>query len=187
MAIKMIKIIDKLPFNQNFKTILDYCFRVLIFLLLNRTSVIEPIGNLFVYIVHLFTKNIEGDDGFITGIAILMFLPLYIIPKICGLFKKLDNLNIFLAIIVILFVDVLFNYSHSLTIQLIPLKFSLSKPHFTFLLIWFFFIYKFLNLLTKIFPVPFKQIGYIFSIELIKDIYKDVKKDIQENYIKKSE
>ena len=181
----MIKIIEKLPLNKNFKAILDYCFRILIFLLLNRTLILQYISAPFLWIVYFLTQDIDGDDGFIIAIAIFMFIPFYVLPKICGLFKKLDNLNIFLAIIVILLVDIAYSYSQELTIQLIPLKFSLSKPDFTFWLIWFFFIYKFLNFLTRIFPVPFKKIGYIFSIELIKDIYKDVKKDIKENYLKK--
>ena len=181
----MIKIIDKLPINQNFKAILDYCFRVLFFLLLMRNTILGCIGFLFIVIVEFLFPNINMlDDGLISGI-ILMFIPFYVLPKICGLFKKLDNLNIFLAIIVILLVDIAYSYSQGLVIQLIPSKFSFVKPNIEFIIIWFFFIYKFLNFLTRIFPIPFKKIGYIFSIELIKDIYKDVKKDIQENYLKK--
>ena len=179
----MIKIIDKLPINQNFKTILDYCFRVLIFLLLCRNFILEPIIEIADPIVGIFFKN--GEDVLIDDFVILMFIPFYILPKICGLFKKLDNLNIFLAIIVILLVDIAYSYSQGLVIQLIPLKFSFVKPNIEFIIIWFFFIYKFLNFLTRIFPVPFKKIGYIFSIDLIKDIYRDIKKDIQENYMKK--
>lgn len=172
----MIEKLNNFISNQNSKAILNYCFRVLIFLLLNRNCILEPIGSIFVSIVSFLTRNIEGDDGFVIGIIILMFLPCYIIPKICGLYKKLDGLNIFLAISVILFVDLLYSCSRELTVQLLPLKISFSKFHVDFILIWFFFIYKFLNILTKIFPTPFKQIGYIFSIELLKDIYKYVKR-----------
>ena len=181
----MQKIFEKLPINQNFKAILEYCFRVLIFLLVSRECILKYIALPFSWLVDILTQNIEGEDGFLTAITIFMFIPFYIIPKICGLFKKLDNLNIFFAIIVILSVDILYSLSRALTVQLMPLHFSLSKIHIEFFIIWFFFIYKFLNFLTKIFPVPFKKIGYIFSIELIKDIYRDVKKDIEENYLKK--
>jgi len=168
--------IKNIILNQNFNAVLNYCFRVLIFLLLTRHFILNTIGNAYVYLVYLLTKNIDGDDGFAIGIIICLFFPFYILPKICGLFKKLDKLNIFSASMVILMIDILFSCSRALTIQLTPLKFSFDKIDINFFIIWFFFIYRFFNFLTKIFPVPFKQIGYIFSIELLKDIYKSTKK-----------
>ena len=134
-----------------------------------------PIVN---YLTHL-----ERDDV-LYGFVIILFIPFYILPKICGLFKKLDNLNIFLAIIVILLVDIVFSSSQALMIQLNPLKFSFNEINIVFSLIWFFFIYRFFKLITKLFPFSFKYIGYVFSIEFFKDIYKDGKRDIQKNYLK---
>lgn len=170
--------------NQNFKAVLNYCLRVLLFLLLCRNYILEPLDVIFMPIVNNFTQNLEGDDA-LYGFVIILFFPCYILPKICGLFKKLDNLNIFLAIIVILLVDIVFSCSQAITIQLSPLKISFDKINIVFPLILFFFIYRFLKLITKLCPFPFKYIGYVFSIEFFKDIYKDVKKDIRENYLKK--
>ena len=170
---------------MNFKAVLNYCFRVLVFLLLTRRCISEHFINILGPILIFPSNYIGGENGIILGFILLLFLPFYIYPKICGLFKKLDKLNIIFASMVILIIDILFSFSRALTVQLTPLKFSFGKPDIAFLMIWFFFIYRFLNLLTKIFPMPFKQIGYIFSTELFKDIYKDIVKDIKENYLKK--
>ena len=37
-----------------------------------------------------------------------------------------------------------------------------------------FIVYKILYYLTKFFPVPFKQIGYVFSIEFLKDLISEI-------------
>lgn len=181
----MVNTSEKIPLNDKLRAIFNYCFRVLIFLFLTRTTIINFITKVFDNIIFLLTKNLGGDDGFVTSIFIFMFIPFYILPKVCGLFKKLDNLNIILAVIIILIVDVIFSYSQALIVQINPFKISCGHIYHVFILIWFFLLYKFFNFLTRIFPTPFKQIGYIFSIELLKDIYKDVKKDINENYLRK--
>ena len=136
--------------NQNFKAVLNYCLRVLIFLFLMRNSIIGIIGFIFIIIVDFLFPSINMlDDSLISGILIL-FIPFYILPKLCGLFKKLDNLNIFLASIVILMVDIVISCSQALTIQLSPLKISFIKINITFLLIYFFFIYRFLKLIVHL-------------------------------------
>ncbi len=183
----MIKIYDKLSLNQNFKAILNYCFRVLIFLFLCRHLIYESVGNIFYPILEKFVNSLNLDPFVDVGIFAILSVLIhdYLYAKICGLFKKLDNLNIFISIIIITLIDIVRGYSWGLTIQLTPLKLSYNDPEFIFTLIFAFILYKIFNFITKIFPVPFQKIGYIFSIDLIKDIYRDVKKDIKENYLKK--
>ncbi len=183
----MLSIIEKLKSNQTFKTILNYCFRVLIFLLLCRHIIYDFVGNIFYPILEKFVNSLNVDPFVDVGIFAIFSVLIhdYLYAKICGLFKKLDNLNIFISIIIVILIDIVRGYSWGVSIQLTPLKFSYDGPVFIFMLIFAFILYKSFNFITRIFPTPFKQIGYIFSIELIKDIYRDVKKDIQENYLKK--
>ncbi len=184
---KMTKLFKKLPLNQNFKAILNYCFRVLIFLLFCRHTIYDFVSNIFYPMLANFVDSLNLDPFVDVGIFAIFSVLVhdYLYAKICGLFKKLDNLNIFLSMIIVVLTDIIRGYSWGVTIQLTPLKLSYGGPNFIFILIFSFILYKFLNFLTKIFPVPFKQIGYIFSIELWKDIYRDVKKDIEGNYLKK--
>lgn len=183
----MIEKLKKFILNQNSKAILNYCFRVFVFLLLCREIIYDYISRILLPILSNLLNNKYFDDPFVAvgvfAIINVLFHD-YLFAKICGLFKNLDRLNIFISLIIIILIDIIRGYSFGLTIQLNPFKILYDKPNFIFTLIFLFFLYKFLNFLTKIFPTPFKQIGYIFSIELLKDIYKDVKKDIQENYLK---
>lgn len=59
--------------------------------------------------------------------------------------------------------------------QFIPFKIGFVKDSMMFFAPWAFLMYRVLGFLTKIFPVPFEKIGYIFSIEFVKDVIKRVK------------
>ena len=175
----MIKLLKKFILNQNSKAILNYCFRVFVFFLLCRDIIYNLFAQILIPIFSDWLNSYYINEPFVAmGVfsIISVFLHDYLCAKICGIFKKLDKLNIFLSSVIILLIDVLRGYTFGLTFQINPLKIVYDKPNFIFTLIFLFFIYKFLNLLTKIFPTPFKQIGYIFSIELLKDTYKNVKK-----------
>ena len=105
------------------------------------------------------------------SIVILSYI--YFIIKLCGLFKKINHLNIFTALIIVIVIDILFCYSKTITIQLFPLKIVFSNHLEIFLMVLpCFIIFKFFNGLANSFPTPFKQIGYFFSIEFYKDLYK---------------
>lgn len=161
------------------KAIAQYCLRIFVFLVLRRLF----ISDIFLEHVHspiisFLTKNMNSEDGlyiwfllFILGI----YIECYISAKITGIFKKLDGLNFFLALFILFLVDVLFNYLFMVQVQFMPFKIGFVKDSMMFFAPWAFLIYRFFGFLTKIFPVPFEKIGYIFSIEFVKDVIKRVK------------
>ena len=161
------------------KAIAQYCLRIFVFLVLRRLF----ISDIFLEHVHspiisFLTKNMNSEDGlyiwfllFILGI----YIECYISAKITGIFKKLDGLNFFLALFILFLVDVLFNYLFMVQVHFMPFKIGFVKDSMMFFAPWAFLIYRFFGFLTKIFPVPFEKIGYIFSIEFVKDVIKRVK------------
>ncbi len=164
------------------QTILDYCFRILLFLILCRNfprSFIEA----KIYDSQLFNcifSNIKINDGLIYFLLyayfILLFYP-YLAVKLCGLFKKINHLNFFSALFIVILTDILYCYSKTITIQLFPFKVVFSNQLEIFLVVLpCFIIFKFFNGLAETIPTPFKQIGYFFSIEFYKDLYKKLKK-----------
>lgn len=161
------------------KAIAQYCLRIFVFLVLRRLF----ISDIFLEHVHspiisFLTKNMNSEDGlyiwfllFILGI----YIECYISAKITGIFKKLDGLNFFLALFIVFLIDILFNYFVMVQVQFIPFKIGFRKDTIIFYAPFMFLIYRFFGFLTKIFPVPFEKIGYIFSIEFVKDVIKRVK------------
>ena len=51
---------------------------------------------------------------------------------------------------------------------------DLTKTDIVPAFLYAFIVYKILYYLTKFFPVPFKQIGYVFSIEFLKDLISEI-------------
>lgn len=122
----------------------------------------------------------DTDPDYCLGIAGLLliigiYIECYISAKITGIFKKLDGLNFFVALFIVFLVDILFNYFVMVQVQFIPFKIGFRKDTIIFYALFMFLIYRFFGFLTKIFPVPFEKIGYIFSIEFVKDVIKRVK------------
>ena len=95
----------------------------------------------------------------IIGFTWLFFyiLAIYCMAKIFGIFKLLDNMHIKNQILMVLFISSIFEFSNLFTV-------------FCFLPAWL--LRKFFNFLTKKFPTPFKQIGYFFSLEFYKDLFR---------------
>ncbi len=174
----MEKAVNK-EFKSTIRTILSYCLRVFVFLVLRRLF----ISGIFLEHVHapiisFLIKNMNPEDGlymwfllFILGI----YIECYISAKVTGIFKKLDGLNFFLALFIVFLIDILFNYFVMVQVQFIPFKIGFRKDTIIFYAPFMFLIYRFFGFLTKIFPVPFEKIGYIFSIEFVKDVIKRVK------------
>ena len=169
----MEKAVNK-EFKSAIRTILSYCLRVFVFLVLRRLF----ISGIFLEHVHApvvypLVKNIEYEDCFIIGgllIIIGIYIECYISAKVTGIFKKLDGLNFFLALFIVFLIDILFNYFVMVQVQFIPFKIGFRKDTIIFYAPFMFLIYRFFGFLTKIFPVPFEKIGYIFSIEFVKDV-----------------
>jgi len=165
------------------KEIFEYIFRVCTFLLLTRhhcciaaMAIVSPA----MAILNIFTHELE-DELFIMMVAVFIYF--YIVIKICGLFKKLDNLNFFLSLPIVILLDIIFEIWIFFTnIQIFPLKFSFHKPYFVYYIIIYYIIYKIFNILAKKFPMPFGRIGYYTSIEFWRSIAVKICKTIAKNY-----
>lgn len=161
------------------KAIAQYCLRVFVFLVLRRLF----ISGIFLEHVHAPIISFlvkDTDPDYCLGIAGLLliigiYIECYISAKITGIFKKLDGLNFFLALFIVFLIDILFNYFVMVKFQFMPFKIGFRKDTIIFYAPFMFLIYRFFGFLTKIFPVPFEKIGYIFSIEFVKDVIKRVK------------
>lgn len=161
------------------KAIAQYCLRVFVFLVLRRLF----ISGIFLEHVHAPIISFlvkDTDPDYCLGIAGLLliigiYIECYISAKITGIFKKLDGLNFFLALFIVFLIDILFNYFVMVKFQFMPFKIGFRKDTIIFYAPFMFLIYRFFGFLTKIFPVPFEKIGYIFSTKFVKDVIKRVK------------
>ena len=137
----------KSVYNINYsKAILSYCFRVAIFLILNRSFFLNLMFPMYNFLFASFCKNYEEGLFYNIGtFAILSFIcHSYIFAKLCGLFKKINHLNIFIALVVMILIEILRCFSWAIIVQS-PTKISFIKPEFIFVLPFVFLIYKFFN------------------------------------------
>ena len=162
------------------KGIMEYILRVGLFLLLNRQFAYM---SLFTFIANLLPRNnIIKDDWAIFG---LMFICLtitcsYLIAKICGIFKKLDKLNIVSGFVVICILNYILNISLNCSIQIIPIRISyIPDDNFWYFYPFLFIYYRILNRLAQKFPNTFGKIGYYFSIEFYKNIFNKLMSKIK--------
>ena len=105
---------------------------------------------------------------------------LYFCAKIFGIFKFLEKHKLWIEIIGIVIISITMYFFLQFTSPMpqgaapaYTLKEHIqdvTTPATSFYLAWL--LKKFFNFLTKKFPTPFKQIGYFFSIEFYKDLYK---------------
>ena len=152
------------------KEIIEYILRIGLFLLLNRKFAIS----ITIPILQFLSKNLNTDNAIILSILIWIIY-LYISLKICGLFKKLDNLNFLNSLIFVIILNLIFNYSINTTVQIIPFKISYTSGGFLYIIIIYFIYYRILNWLGKKYPNTFGKIGYYFSIECYKNLFKKLK------------
>lgn len=128
------------------------------------------------------TKNIVLN-GFMEGLVfIIAFLSLfficivsstYIIAKLCGLFKYFSKFKFFKSFLMLLIISIILYYFYILNLNTLKLNYNAVKDtEAVYTIIPSYLVYLFFNFLTKKFPTPFKQIGYFFSIEFYKDLYK---------------
>ena len=171
--------------------ILIYILRVIIFIVLiglfgmeASTQIMylfESISNFLYSLVPIFQSDgiFTLIIGLIIGISCLLLASLgvtYIFAKICGLFKKLDNLNKWQGILTIALICVIckligwylfthyrskFDFDNIVTIEYV---WATLAPAYL--------LYLYFNHLTKKYPEIFKKIGFYFSIEFLKDFIK---------------
>jgi len=179
--------IDKKKLNKNTKAILTYCFCVLLFFMLNEGKVYNYV---LIFILNIIdsVKNLnEATESDILLFFSLTFIVswhiyIYIIAKICGLFKKLDNLKIYIAIPIIMLINIVFYYFDmgrtfgKYYVHLSPIE--VIGTYFFWIIPIYFLIYKFFGFLAKKLPFPFGKIGYYTSIEFVKDILRKIKDKI---------
>jgi len=175
--------LNKQIIKTHSRAILNYCLRVLIFLGLCNfefvpLTIINICDFIFSPIVDIITKTYQIDmfAFMILDFILKKFAILYFLAKIAGIFKKLDKLNFFLSLGIIFIVGVILNYSEMVQIQLNPFKIGFEQKTIIHILPFVFLLYKLLESLTKIFPVPFKKIGYVCSIEFFRDLAKKIKR-----------
>ena len=140
-------------------------------------SINAVFGNLY---IHL-TKNIvfnEYDEAMCVFLTILfsflftIMLDTYIIAKFCGLFKYFSQFKFWKSFLMLLIISVILNYFYMLNLHTFQLNHNFKDTEAVYTIVPTYLVYLFLNFLTKKFPKPFKQIGYFFSIEFYKDLYK---------------
>ena len=96
----------------------------------------------------------------------------YVIAKFCGLFKYFSRFKFWKSFLILLTISYILNYFITNNIHIIPEKYIADDPYIPLTIIPSYLVYLFFNFLTKKFPTPFKQIGYFFSIEFYKDLFK---------------
>ena len=145
------------------KGIIEYILRVIIFLILTAflhdkiseklIEILEHIATIFLFIVCI-------------GVT-------YYFAKITGIFKKLDSIKKWQSFLILFSISIISNI-----IGIVLDKFKLfnfdirTNIEFCgFFLIPSYLCYLYFKHLTKKHPVPFKKIGYYFSIEFYKNIF----------------
>ena len=127
------------------------------------------------------TKNIVLSSfaeglGFILAFLSLLFVCVisstYILAKFCGLFKYFSQFKFWKSFLILLIISFLLNYFYMLNLHTFQLNHNVKDTQDIYTIVPAYLVYLFFNFLTKKFPTPFEQIGYFFSIEFYKDLYK---------------
>ena len=169
------KICEKITSGHYPNTVINYCVRITVFLILGRNFFLNLMFPIYNFIYDNILKEPKEDLFLDLGAFIFFSLMchVYITIKLCGLFKKIKHLNFFIGLVIAILIDFLLCYSKTITVQLSPFKIVFSNHLEIFLVVLpCFVIFKFLDGLANTIQIPFKQIGYFFSIEFYKDLYK---------------
>ena len=176
------------------KIVIEGIIRSSIFLIVMRECglfvikyITGPIIGLVSYIASLVPDidqfiNINQDIINIISIpaVILIFfaffiLNTYIIAKFCGLFKYFSQFKFWISFLTLLIISYILYYFYILNLHAFRFNYAAVKnTEDVYTIIPSYFVYLFFNFLTKKFPTPFKQIGYFFSLEFYKDLFKKI-------------
>jgi hypothetical protein len=181
------------------KNIAEYLLRVFCFILVIKCFLFHLAGVfglivLPIIIVEMICKSdltpldvettIPVAEFSTFDIYLIVFTTLYILAKIFGIFKKLDNINIIISFIIVAIISYLLVFICRMDILILNKGFYeiiLEYNWIMYSLIPAFLLYKFFGFLTKKYPFPFKKIGYYTSIEFPKDLYSKIKGKIKNN------
>ena len=120
------------------------------------------------------------DNDFLiidSGAYVCSFITLYFVAKIFGIFKKLDKLHWFFALVIVCIISYLLVLIGKIDflVDKTTYEAGIKYGYIMYFLIPAFLLYKFFGYLTYKFPKPFKKIGYYTSIEFVKDLYFKIK------------
>ena len=97
----------------------------------------------------------------------------YVIAKFCGLFKYFFQFKFWKSFLILLIISITLYYFYILNLHTFKLNYEeIGNADSAYSIIPAYLVYLFFNFLTKKFPTPFKQIGYFFSLEFYKDLFK---------------
>ena len=110
----------------------------------------------------------------LTGFVFFTFNT-YILAKFCGILKYFSQFKFWKSFFFLLVVSISLFYFYILNLHTFKLNYSHTLEAVGVLtIIPAYIVYLFFNFLTKKFPTPFNQIGYFFSNEFYKDLYKKI-------------
>ena len=155
------------------KEIIEYILRIGLFLLLNRQFAFQAPLIILINFSKYFQKFYSTSEDWISIVIIGLIIYLYITAKLSGIFKKLNNLHFIKGFIIICLINLVLNFTYMFTVQFIPFKISFHKiDEFWYLYPFLFIYYRILNWLGKKYPNSFGKVGYYFSIECYKNLFK---------------
>ena len=167
--------------------------KIILFLLFIRISILVLLTImamtvfLFLYFIDWFSALYQTDNyifeilykSLATIFAIFAMISVMYIPaKIFGIFEIMEKygFKVELAMLIVLSILVYLILKYT-GIPKESLDDYFSNTYLTTNFIYAWLFRKFFNFLTKKFPTPFKQIGYFFSLEFYKDLFKKIIKN----------
>ncbi len=186
-----INLSDKLSNKQ--KTILEGIIRSCAFLIVVRE--LERYALIYItiplaYFVSICASAIMPEFNFPTSeefdnaiviptIVFVIFIcyafNTYILAKLCGILKYFSQFKFWKSCFFLLIVSISLFYFYILNLHTFKLNYTHTLEAVGVLtIIPAYVVYLFFNFLTKKFPTPFNQIGYFFSNEFYKDLYKKI-------------
>ena len=162
------------------KAIIEYILRIGLFLILNRQFAFELPLMILMTLSECFQKYYTSSEDWLTIVIIGLIIYMYLVAKLCGIFKKLDNLYFIKAFLIICLINLILNFTYMFTIQFVPFKISFHKiDDFWYFYPLLFVCYRILNWLGKKFPNTLGKIGYYCSIEFYKGLFKKILSEIK--------
>lgn len=178
------------------KIVIEGIIRSCIFLVIVRKCsffvlkyITGPVIELISYLQSLapdISQFIHIDEDIINIISIPVVILIfsaffifdtYVMAKFCGLFKYFSQFKFWKSFLALLLISVLLYYFYFLNLHTFKLNYAAVKnTDYVYTIIPAYLVFLFFNFLTKKFPTPFEQIGYFFSIEFYKDMYKKILK-----------
>ncbi len=102
----------------------------------------------------------------------------YVVAKFCGLFKYFSQFKFWKSFSILLIISIILNYYYMLNLHTFQLNYHVKDTEDVYTIIPSYLVFIFFNFLTKKFPTPFKQIGYVFSLKCYIDLFKKFKNSI---------